>query len=489
MNRDLHDIDDLFRAGLDDYEATPSAGVKENLDAALDKQDAEKYKKRFLIWKRAALLLLLLVAGFVLYESGIIKTGGRSSAAKTSASVNNDKAEDKTEIVNPNTNTTVNSNTDIIVSNNPAIQKENAESGETQKENTPVPGGTVAADKNRIDKKITLSKNNQPGKQFNPFITDKNPFVSITSSQPDKKINNAAGYDVDLQTSQRGITPLDERTSVSKIAERFIKNIQPLSSITVSNSPLKANNVANSKTKKVKSFKPFWMIASFASYERAGYRLDSDLPINITSIKHREAHEPSFSTGIFITRQLTKSWGLQTGLVYSNTAIGISPQKIYALQNGADVAYKYITSSGYAYIKPGFGTPPSVGDSLSTTEAKHRLQYVSIPVVIKYTVSKRKLSFTPGAGIEANFLTGAKIETEIKDASNLETVIITKLKGAKSFYWSAIAEAELQYSISKKVSVSFRPAFRYAISPITKNNVVETFPRSFSLGLGVKIKL
>ncbi len=49
--------------------------VKESLFAHLDKKDAESYKKRFIGWKRIALLLLLILAGLILYESGIVKTG------------------------------------------------------------------------------------------------------------------------------------------------------------------------------------------------------------------------------------------------------------------------------------------------------------------------------------------------------------------------------------------------------------------------------
>lgn len=91
MNKDLHDIDDLFRSALDGHEETPSTRVKENIDVALDKQDAEEYKKKFILWKRATLLLLLLVAGSVLYESVKIA-----------------KLEDKTETANPTNNTSVN---------------------------------------------------------------------------------------------------------------------------------------------------------------------------------------------------------------------------------------------------------------------------------------------------------------------------------------------------------------------------------------------
>src|SRR5688572_4495895 len=73
MNKDLHDIDNLFRSSLESYEETPSLSVMEKLEASLDRTDAESYKKRFLLWKRAAIFLFFLLIGIVLYEAGILK--------------------------------------------------------------------------------------------------------------------------------------------------------------------------------------------------------------------------------------------------------------------------------------------------------------------------------------------------------------------------------------------------------------------------------
>ena len=39
MSRNSQNIDKLFREGLQNYEATPSSGVKERIDADLDKRD------------------------------------------------------------------------------------------------------------------------------------------------------------------------------------------------------------------------------------------------------------------------------------------------------------------------------------------------------------------------------------------------------------------------------------------------------------------
>src|SRR6185295_5883501 len=74
MSKDLNDIDNLFRSSLGSYEETPSKYVKERLEAALDKRDAESYKKRLLVWKRAAITLFVLLLGLFIYNAGILPT-------------------------------------------------------------------------------------------------------------------------------------------------------------------------------------------------------------------------------------------------------------------------------------------------------------------------------------------------------------------------------------------------------------------------------
>ena len=164
-------------------------------------------------------------------------------------------------------------------------------------------------------------------------------------------------------------------------------------------------------------------------------------------------------------------------------------RKIYAVQSpSGDYAYKYITSAGYGYIRPGFTVAPALGDSLLTAEAEHTLRHITVPLVIKYKIKRGKFSIMPGAGIAANFLTGTKVETEIKNTSDKETVTITKLTGAKNFNWSLTTDAEMQYQLNNKMSVNLRPAFRYAISSITRNDDFQTFPYAFGVGLGMTFK-
>jgi Outer membrane protein beta-barrel domain len=497
MNKDLHDIDDLFRSELEGYEETPSAALKERLIAALDKKDAESYKKRFIGWKRMALLLLLLLSGILLYESGILKTGSTGSGKRTAGDKQvNSLPENRQEPVYQNNTVADNTsnNNKVTLNDKPDIngytvtadektvsqpeQKDNAVSAITKTDDE------VGSVKNSLANKFTIRKSSLFYKQTNPLASTLKKDRAITPPYVlESKLPNITE---DLQTGRinsfQSLTIVDFQKIIAQ-SEPGIKQFKFPAAI----DSLTKNTSA--KNKKIAAFTPFWMITSFASYERAGYRLDSDLPNNITSIKHREIHEPSFSIGLLATRQLTRHWGLQSGLIYSQTDIGISPQKLHALQEpGGNIAFKYVTSSGYAYIKPGFGAPPAIGDSLITKQGKHSLKFVSIPLAIKYSVGKNKFTFSPGAGIEANFLTSARVETELESPSNPEIVVLNKLEGTKPFHLAIIADAELRYKLNNKLSLNFRPAIRLAISPITKNNVVETFPRSVGFGVGLTYK-
>lgn len=447
MSKALHDIDNLFYEALEKNAELPSASVKEKLMAALDKQDADSNRRRFIWWRRLALLLLLLLAGYVLFDSVVLKTGkGKSNeiAVTNKSATASENNTDNKEIfyteqsaVQPETNKTT--GVSIIPEANPFFNSSpssvlfNLAGGTKEKMQNP------AAD----------------------FIAD---FPKTFSDYLIDEISNPLSYPIAISQRTSG--------NISFLLPKPASATPSFSSI-----KLPGNK-----------FHPYWQFSLFASYDRTGYRLDSDDPVTISNIKHSEVHEPSFSAGALLTRQFSRHWGLQTGLIYSYTGIGISPQKIYAFQDPAgDISYKYITSSGYAYIKPAGGNP-AIGDSL-TVESKHQLKTINIPLSVKYKIGNNKLTVSPGAGVEAGFITSAKSEVELTDASNHETRTLNKLSGTKKFYWSAIANVELQYKLTSKTSITIQPSYRQALSPITKNNVVETFPRSFGIRAGITIRL
>lgn len=428
MSRELHDTDGFFKTAYKKFEDTPSAMVWEKINADLDKKNDAPGKRGFILWRRFAILLVLLPISFILFDTDMTKTGAGIS--------------DKNAIP-------VTTGTQKISTLHPPEEQHS-----TNKIRSVSPHITIEFRK----EKYASGKLNEVSN-----FRVKQQEIAVASIDPG-----------DLQNAVVNGVSLYDKSNTSKLSAGL---------------PAINNFSLLKKQDRNRFFKPYWLITAFVSYDQANYMLDSDVPDNITSIKHREVHEPSFSGGVLATRQLTSHWGLQTGLIFSHTVIGISPQKMYAFQDPAgDVAYKYITSSGYAYIKPGSGAPPSFGDSLTTSEAAHSLNQVSVPLSVRYRMEKNKLSVTPGAGIMANFLTSARVEIEIEDASHKEIVFVNKLSGAKSFYWSTVIDVDVQYKLSKKLSLNLQPTFQYALSPITENEIVETFPYSFGIRAGLTLK-
>ena len=235
-------------------------------------------------------------------------------------------------------------------------------------------------------------------------------------------------------------------------------------------------------------FNPYWSVSALASYDHVMYRLDDDLPGDSKeNIENRENHKASFSFGISADWYFKKSWALQTGLVYSHVLVGIGPQKIYAsAESSGDVSYKYITSSGYAFIKPGL-VNSSVGDSLSTATANHHLVFISLPLKIKHQFGIRRFSLLPSAGFAANFLAKATISTVVTEQSRVESVTITKLNGTRQAYLSLDASLGLQYRLTRRTTLSMEPSFKYAITSMTHNNVVNNYPYSIGIGIGAQM--
>ncbi len=489
MSKDVHNMDEVFRNAMEEQQEAPSAFVKENLFAQLDKRDAVSYKKRFIDWRRAAILLLFLLLGFVLYES-LIKTAGTGDKKN----ITNENSETRGKAQGTRRNDDKNNDKDknmitrekaSVENNNTATKRENITDQSGSKDNDQFKTSDNSSDKivnndlrtiaskNRSNQSITSKENNL--KTTDPFTAGKtgnetNPLMAETAANKKKDFH-----------------PQATKMDIAKITNLPLADLKLNKTSNLFNAQL-ANSIFNKNSKRIHHFKPYWLLTALATYDQVNYKLDSDVPNAITSIRHQEDHEPSFSASILATRQFKEKWGLQTGLIYSNVNIGISQQKLVALQDpSGDIAYKYITSSGYTYFKPGFGPPPAFGDVI-TAESKHRIHSVNVPLMLKYTIGKNKLLFVPGAGIEAGFITGSKLEIEIEDTSNKETVFINKLSGTKSFYWSFVADAEIRYGINQKMALSLRPVFRYAISPITENNVVETFPYSFGASLGLTYK-
>jgi hypothetical protein len=474
MNKDLHNIEEYFKAAYKQLSEDPSPEVWEKINAGLDKKDAAAYKRRSKRWKQVAIFSLLLLSGFILKETNILRIGFSHSnkriliAVKTTPSKVNGESREKT-----------------IDPKHSLPREPNSSAGKIIND--------AVAEGNKInpDALVTLNdpaglpeRTNKTGSTINHIRQEEGghdqkeaSVLQSASGNSEKNLLKPSAYSLN-----EIIIPSIEKKYHNEIAAGHLGYIPSLSVNNISGLPLKNK----SKNGNPLEDQNKWNVSGFISSDRAGYRLDRD-QTTIVKIREDEDHLPSFSAGVLLTRQIKKRFGLQTGIIYSNTAIAISPQKIYASQNQmGKVLYKYVTSSGNAYIKPNFASSPYPGDSLKAEHAQHNLQYIIAPLVFKYKlINSDKIILSPGLGLAANFLTNAKIETDVEGVANREHVVINKLEGIKTFNWSLMGDVWLDYRVNKKMSVSLRPSFSFALSPISSTDDVETFPYSFGLGAGV----
>ena len=86
-------------------------------------------------------------------------------------------------------------------------------------------------------------------------------------------------------------------------------------------------------------------------------------------------------------------------------------------------------------------------------------------------------------------LAGTRIQTQLEDSLNSEALTIKRLDGARLFYVSLDANADIGYHFYRQWSLDIMPGFRYAVTPITKNNAVKAYPYSFGIAIGVSARL
>ena len=509
MDKHLHNLDDIFNQAHQGMEEEPSAAVWDKLNYELDKKNAEDYRRGFIGWRRIAILLVLLLSGLILSEMDIIQSGIHKN--DNSQTGNNSQ---KGNTLSPDTNNADSGYTDkskdVVTGDNEPGGQETVNNPQSQ-----LPVKSIEKESKNFIPQKSYNKNNnifennvaEKKQQLTKEQVADNSTIKIAKNTltKNKKLTNNVG--VEIQKGDIDIN--DESSSLSQVKltpeMRLPVNRLTVSSLLINEKkpltikpPVFAINTAPSQNKPdgKKKFKPYWSLTAYAANDWAHYTLDNDVQDNNgqpdndkDEIDSREKHEPSVSAGLMATWQFSKTFALKTGVSYSNTAIGIEPQKMYAVQSpDRGIAYKYITSSGYSYIKPGFGSPPAVGDSLIAANAQHNLQTVSLPVMLQYKIEKKKFAILPSAGIAANFITGANVRTEVEDAFNRENVTIDRLKGLKSFYFSFLADASMQYKLNNRLAFNIMPQVKYALSSITKGNVVKTYPNSFGLGFGITYK-
>ena len=498
MDKNLQNIENLFREGLDDNEEMPSSNVWDGIDNRLDKDNVISIKKKYSNLKRVALLLLLLLIGFSLYELNYRRTNSgfaeknNNAGNKETVTGNNNNESQKSVNKNISASKNINNNTTLnpIPDNNSQVPPGNNLITDKQYQKSVSPIGNDIANTPTILKQrylfVNPSENRQKIKPSEPGEDKQTTLVNNNTVQ----INNSL-----LFPWQLNLLPV-EKINTPTILSPDSKNSLYAFALTKSNPLIDIKNSVTQQAKKKETKPSRFSITGFFSPDIASYHLEEDQPGNqpetARKIEKGERHEFSSTFGLLLDYNLNKHWSLQSGLTFSNTNIKVNPKTIYAQNdNNGNIKYRVNISSGYGYILPSFQNAPSIGDSLKVTTATHKLRYIGIPVAVKYKFGKEKskLSFVAMAGVTTNFLTKGKLETEVQKGPDDEVEVLNNIQGLKSVYFSGMAGAGAEYKLTRKLSVSLMPTARFALNPINKGAVVKTYPNSFGLSASARISL
>ena len=190
MNEPLHDIDKLFLDNIEGHIEYPSKKTWDDIEADLDKTSAAVYKKKYEKTKRAALILLALIAGILIYELVSVQQHRNNAAGKNST----------------NENATVQKGNDIIKPSSKQDEKSNVttEIDTGQLSGKQDAGATVQSNKVGIETKETRNdKGIKPEKKISVSIPEENTPAGKGEAKHSKVIGNIPGPVLSITTDAR----------------------------------------------------------------------------------------------------------------------------------------------------------------------------------------------------------------------------------------------------------------------------------------------
>lgn len=530
MNEDLHQIDDLFKSGIEGKEETPSLAVWENIEKELDKKDS---RPKFFYWwntRRIAAAVLILAASAGLFAGGYylgIKKETKKGTTEEkrnhpSASQSQGNGETALLQLTESDHSKAAQNADDQVYTGELLQKDVIDASRSGIVNDTEQRGASAADGPNNNPTLTSEEITSSGKVVAKF-KEHSPVEQQTGLNPSKyseKKNNRNKPPVSSEKSRRVasseifpdvITVPAESAARIWEAERITtgslsgslpetqKQI-PVNKATQANA-LPAPSAQSSETATQKSIPVLNKRSTSVDLPRfsftpvAGLQFGSNKIVSTndphssqvkTDIDRTESQPITISGGILADLKIARNMTIQSGIMFTSRTIEIEPKYVKAERNpDGKVRYKFDCSAGTYYIKKSTYARP--GDSAMTIFSTNELNYINIPLALTYHFGGKKFSFFATAGTGLNLLTDQYLETGLSNYNYDEKESIAT--NLKSNYFNGMIGAGLQYRPFKKVSFLFSPQYQFALSPMNENMPVKAYPRVFNMQLGMQIRL
>lgn len=502
--KEKKNIDNIFKEGFNNFEATPSPRVWENIQTQLNKE--KKERKVIPLWIKlsgvAALLALLLTVGNSLYNSPNTVVAPEITNENLEEQ-ENQLQENKSEVEKHATDTQVASEDKTLQNESPQEMNSLSDNssknkGETESANkaqinsSEKAGRTVIASNNsekKNSKEKTNSKNDFLERNISKGNLNEDVAISKNSSEkinPNKTAKDANGNiiktDKDIfETKKEGIAA-NEKTTKDPAEKNTVKTETEVAQESQNKKSIfdaiaeENEDIIVEKTKKQKP-EHRWIVAPNVA------------PVYYSSLGNGSSIDPSFadnpqkgdvnmSYGVQVSYALNNRLSVRTGvnnvdLSYSTSGIEVGTGPVAVALRSVDYGSRQVVVTAAdkgafanANSTNGFGniTPKSTqGD----TRLIQNINYYEVPVELKYAIINNKVGVNLIGGLSTLLLGNNEISVK---ADNFSTVL-GDANNLSSVSFSTNVGLGLDYKVSKKFTFNIEPMFKYQLNPYTDSSV------------------
>ncbi len=495
MDKNLQNIEDLFKKGLEGNEESPSEEVWDSIDQSLEKANSLKFKKKYYSLKRATAILVVMLALLSIY---VLRNESKKQIERNKKIENIATAEPAQK----NDATFKSQNSSKNATNIKKVPGEN-QSATTENVNSKKEPATKNTNQQRLNLPTESLKSGTANISKAPTMDNVRKAPEKTIQKSNDRVESKPGntqlptnFEEDKETAFQPLYQLMIPEPLNFVPQEILSftNTQNFKNASTISPYINPERIVNKQTTIHIPGPPRFSAAIFyAPAIPFSHLRDEDRRYGNPYSRELEKNENgaySYSFGVLIDYRLNNKWSLESGAGFSAIKMNMEPEKIYAERdNQGTVKYQINTSSGKGYILPSFSNNPRIGDSLSTQKIAHSLQYASVPFAVKYHFNSSKLSINLLAGVSANILSHGKISTEVKRGNESEHEKTHDIHGLKSFYFSGLAGIGFGYNIYRNLSLTFSPTINFAIDPINKNVPVRSYPGTVNFQFGLKTNL
>lgn len=501
MNKKKH-IDRLFQDKLQNFEATPSDAVWENINAKLS-LEKEKDRKVIPIWWKvagiAAGLLLLITASNALFfnndtsgipENEVVNTEKDidSNSTQEEGSTEENKVINTNNLINEDTIalddekdsgrdnsegvTTNNQDSKLNTLVNTSNNRSNSNVASTsQDSNTELyKKGTVNQKdylQNKNNSTQNLEKNAitenrsqeikdrvKESNQDNTLQIDKNKVKELTKSAKNTITENAV-TDINT-TTKKDVEPYNEETEGQE--ENKLSVQEELDKVNEEKDVIDEEELNKKRWSVAPNIAPVYFnsLGSGSSIDSKFDNSPKSGQINMSygvAANYQVNDKLSIRAGV---NQVKLGYNTNNVIVYNNveTEDNGKPLKNVAL-NSESQNLSFLGSDGLS-----FGQIPDVVANNISSSIEQRLGFIEVPVEAEYKLSDKKLGLSLIGGFSTLFLN----ENQVYSTLQNERQLLGEATNINKTSFSANLGVGIKYKVSEKINLNLEPVFKYQLN-------------------------